>query len=163
MFGCLNCSQEKKDFKLKKNDLPELESSLNKLDDKKIIKLYFELNLEDKQILLNYLQIHKPTIIDRLNEIINSPDMQNAWHNIAMTNPLYAAPIGVLDTVQALTGRSDSAHYNPYVLDPLYVRAHENNTNSGGKSRRHRRSRRLSNKKSRKGRKSRKSHRRLSS
>ena len=111
----------------------------------------------DKQILLNYLKIHKPTIIDRLKEIVNSPDMQNVWHNIAMTNPLYAAPIGVLDTVQAL-GHSDSAHYNPLVLDPLYVRARENNTSSGGKSRR-RSHRRGANKKSRKGRKYRRSYR----
>ena len=163
---CWNCSPEKKVFKQSKNDMNLLNVFLNSLDDKKIITLYFELNNnnkdKDKQILLNWLQQHKPDLVETLKTIVNSPHLQSAMHNIVMsTNPVYAAQIGVLGTVQALTGHNDSARFNPYVLDPLFIRptadsqvaphTHSETTSVavGGKSRRRRR--RRSNKKSRKG------------
>jgi len=182
VFGCWNCSPEKKAFRKIKNenlDKPELQDKLNEhlktLDNNKLLELYSELNTVDRDYVNKYLingaeAETKKTFTKMLEQKqkMEKVAYQASSQVVGHLSPVYAADQSVFTLLKLLRKLSPNTEHdvesdpNPA---PESVAPESESVAVGGKSRRrshHRRRRshrRGANKKSRKGCKYRRSYR----
>jgi len=191
VFGCWNCSPEKKAFRKIKNenlDKPELQDKLNEhlktLDNNKLLELYSELNTVDRDYVNKYLingaeAETKKTFTKMLEQKqkMEKVAYQASSQVVGHLSPVYAADQSVFTLLKLLHNLSRNTEHgvesDPNPAPELVAQesvAQESvppelvapkSVAVGGKSRRRSHRRRRANKKSRKGCKSQRSRHRV--